>query len=126
MPTTVKDLLSAARASVPAIAPLEATTLVTTAGAVIVDVRDGTEVAASGKIKGALAISRGLLEFRADPELPTHDPMLRKDRPVILYCGSGGRAALAGMTLLDLGFSDVRNAGGFKELVAAGLPTEPV
>jgi rhodanese-related sulfurtransferase len=126
MPTTVKDLLSAARAAVPAIAPLEATTLVTTAGAVIVDVRDGTEVAASGKIKGALAISRGLLEFRADPELPTHDPMLRKDRPVILYCGSGGRAALAGMTLLDLGFSDVRNAGGFKELVAAGLPTEPV
>lgn len=98
--------------------------MVKTADAVIVDVRDGTEVAASGKIKGALAISRGLLEFKADPDLPTHDPALRKDRPVILYCGSGGRAALAGKALLDLGFLDVRNAGGFKELVAAGLPTE--
>src|SRR6202161_259317 len=125
MPTTVKDLLSAARAAVPAISPAEVASMVRTADAVGVDVRDGTEVAASGKIKGALAISRGLLEFKADPELPTHDPALRKDRPVILYCGSGGRAALAGKTLLDLGFSDVRNAGGFKELAAAGLPTEP-
>src|ERR1700684_342538 len=120
MPTTVKDLLSAARVAVPTISPADATDLVKTADAVIVDVRDGTEVAASGKIKGALAISRGLLEFRADPDLPTHDPALRRDRPVILYCGSGGRAALAGKTLVDLGFSDVRNAGGFKGLVEAG------
>jgi rhodanese-related sulfurtransferase len=125
MPTTVKDLLATARAAVPAIAPADAANLVATKDAVVVDVRDGTEVAASGKIKGALAISRGLLEFRADPDLLTHDAALRKDRPVILYCGSGGRAALAGKTLLDLGFTDVRNAGGFKDLVAAGLPTEP-
>jgi rhodanese-related sulfurtransferase len=125
MPTTVKDLLAAARAAVPAITPAEAADLVKNASALIVDVRDGTEVAASGKIKGALAISRGLLEFRADPDLPTHDPALRKDRPVILYCGSGGRAALAGKTLLDMGFADVRNAGGFKAMVDAGLPTEP-
>jgi rhodanese-related sulfurtransferase len=125
MPTTVKDLLSAARAVVPAIAPADAADLVKTRQAVIVDVRDGTEVAASGKIKGALAISRGLLEFRADPDSPNHEPALRKDRPVILYCGSGGRAALAGKTLLDMGFTDVRNAGGFAALAAAGLPTEP-
>jgi rhodanese-related sulfurtransferase len=99
--------------------------LVKTADAVLVDIRDGTEVAGSGKIKGALTISRGLLEFKADPDLPTHEPALRKDRPVILYCASGGRAALAGKMLLDLGFSDVRNAGGFKDLAGAGLPTEP-
>lgn len=125
MPTTVKDLMAAARAAVPAISASEAADLVKTSDAVIVDVRDGTEVAASGKIKGALAISRGLLEFRADPALPTREPALRQDRPVILYCGSGGRAALAGKTLLDLGFKDVRNAGGFKDLVAGGMPTEP-
>ncbi|HEX3400850.1 MAG TPA: DUF3096 domain-containing protein [Acetobacteraceae bacterium] len=34
--------------------------------------------------------------------------------------GSGGRAALAGKTLLDLGFKDVRNLGGFKDWVNAG------
>jgi rhodanese-related sulfurtransferase len=78
-------------------------------------------VAASGKIKGALAVSQS----RADPDLPTHEPELRKDRPVILYCDSGGRAALAGKTPLDMGFADVRNAGGFKALADAGLPTGP-
>lgn len=110
MPTTTKDLLAAARAVVPAITPTEAADLVATKDAVIVNIRDGTEIAASGKVKGALAISRGLLEFRADPDLPTHEPALRKDRPVVLYCGSGGRAALAGKTLLDLGFKDVRDS----------------
>src|ERR1700677_3142538 len=125
MPTTVKDMLSAARAAVPAITPADAADLVKNADALVVDVRDGTEVAASGKVTGALAISRGLLEFRADPDLPTHDPALRKDRPVILYCGSGGRAALAGKTLLDMGFKDVRNVGGFKDLVQAGWPADP-
>jgi rhodanese-related sulfurtransferase len=124
MPTTVKDMLFAARAAVPEITPTDAADLVANADALVVDVRDGTEVAASGKVKGALAISRGLLEFRADPEMPTHDPALRKDRPVILYCGSGGRAALAGKTLLDMGFLDVRNVGGFKRLVDAGWSVE--
>ena len=125
MPTTVKDMLAAARAAVPAISPAEAADLVKTADALIVDVRDGTEVATSGKAKGALAVSRGLLEFKADASLPTHDPALRNDRPVILYCGSGGRAALAGKTLVDLGFTDVRNVGGFKGLVDAGWEVEP-
>jgi rhodanese-related sulfurtransferase len=125
MPTTVKEMLAAARAAVPAISPADAADLVKTADALVVDVRDGTEVAASGKVKGALAVSRGLLEFKADPNLPTHDANLRKDRPVILYCGSGGRAALAGKTLVDLGFTDVRNVGGFKGLVEAGWEVEP-
>jgi rhodanese-related sulfurtransferase len=125
MPTSVKELLSAARTAVPAITPADAADLVKNADALLIDVRDGTEVAASGKIKGALPISRGLLEFRADPAVPTHDPALRKDRPVILYCGSGGRAALAGKTLVDMGFQDVRNAGGFKDLVQAGWTVEP-
>jgi rhodanese-related sulfurtransferase len=125
MAITVKDMLSAARAAVPAISPAEAAEMVKSADALIVDVRDGTEVAASGKAKGALAISRGLLEFKADSALPTHEPALRKDRPVILYCGSGGRAALAGKTLVDMGFTDVRNVGGFKALVDAGWEVEP-
>ena len=125
MPTTVKDMLAAARAAVPAITPAEAADLVKTADALIVDVRDGTEVAASGKVKGAKAISRGLLEFKADADLPTHDTALRKDRPMILYCGSGGRAALAGKALVDMGYTDVRNVGGFKGLVDAGWEVEP-
>jgi rhodanese-related sulfurtransferase len=125
MPTTIADMLAAARAAVPAITPAEAADLVRTKDALLVDVRDGTEVKASGKAKGAVAVSRGLLEFRADPSSPNHDPAFRADRPIVLYCGSGGRAALAGKTLKDLGFTDVRNLGGFKDWVAGGGEVEP-
>ncbi|MFL5285812.1 MAG: rhodanese-like domain-containing protein [Rhodopila sp.] len=124
MPTSTKEMLSAAHAVVPSITPQDAAELVKTKGAVVVDIRDGTEVAASGKVQGALTISRGLLEFRADPEMPTHEKALQKDKPVILYCGSGGRAALAGKTLREMGYTDVRNAGGFKGLVAGGWAVE--
>ncbi|HTC10580.1 MAG TPA: rhodanese-like domain-containing protein [Acetobacteraceae bacterium] len=125
MANSIADMLAAARAAVPAITPAEAADLVRTKDALLVDVRDGTEVKASGKAKGAVAVSRGLLEFRADPASPNHDPAFRTDRPLILYCGSGGRAALAGKTLQDLGFTDVRNVGGFKDWVAAGGEVEP-
>jgi rhodanese-related sulfurtransferase len=119
MAISAKDMLAAANAAVPSITPTETAKLMA-AGALVVDVRDGTEVAASGKVKGASTVSRGLIEFRADPDLPTHDPAFRKDRTVILYCGSGGRAALAGKTLKDMGYSDVRNLGGFKDWVESG------
>jgi rhodanese-related sulfurtransferase len=125
MATSVNDMLAAARAVVPAITPAEAMELVRSKDALLVDVRDGTEVAASGKAKGAVAVSRGLLEFRADPSSSTRDPAFRTDRPVILYCGSGARAALAGKMLHELGYTDVRNLGGFKDWVAAGGAVEP-
>ncbi len=126
MAITYKDMVAAANAVVPAVTAAEAARLVEQAGAVIVDVRDGTEVKASGKAKGAVAIPRGSLESRADPESPNHNPALRKDRPVILYCAGGGRAALAGKTLREMGYTDVRNLGGFKDWVAGGGAVEAV
>ena len=53
-----------------------------------------------------------MLEFRADPDASQHEPEFRKDRPVIVYCASGGRSALAGKMLQDLGYSEVYNLGG--------------
>jgi len=124
MPTSVKEMMAAANAAVRRLTPAETRDMVDK-GALVVDVRDAAEVAASGKIKGAVAVSRGLLEFRADPEMPSHNPAFQKDRPVVLYCGGGGRAALAGKTLQEMGYQSVYNGGGFKELAEAGLGTEP-
>ena len=45
-------------------------------------------------------------------------------KPVILYCGSGGRSALAGKTLKDLGYAEVYNLGAFKDWVEAGGAVE--
>ena len=67
----------------------------------------------------------GCWNFRADPESPYHNPAFQKDKTVLVYCASGGRSALSGKTLKDLGYRSVYNAGGFKELADAGLDTEP-
>ena len=125
MPKTVKDLLAEANASIQKLSPAEAGEKIRSGDVLVLDVRDAAEVQQSGKIKGALNVSRGLLEFRADPDSPYHDPAFDRDRTVILYCASGGRSAMAGKTLRDLGYRDVRNLGAFKDAAAAGLETEP-
>jgi rhodanese-related sulfurtransferase len=90
----------------------------------VLDVRDGTEVAATGKIAGALHVSRGLLEFRADPDSPAHDKNFNEDKTILVYCGSGGRAALSGKLLKDMGYDHVYNLGGFKDWVDSGGEVE--
>lgn len=122
MTTSVKELLAAANAAVPRVTREEAAALIQ-GGALVVDVRDAPELKA-GKIAGAAHVSRGMLEFRADPESPYHDPAFRRDRTVILYCASGGRSALAGKALQDLGYADVRNLGAFKDWAEAGGAVE--
>jgi rhodanese-related sulfurtransferase len=118
-------MLSGANEAVPKISAEEAHELINGRDALLLDVRDATELQPAGRLKGALNVSRGMLEFRADPEGSYHDLELREERPVVLYCASGGRSALAGMTLQEMGYAEVYNLGGFKDAVEAGFPTEP-
>ena len=124
MALSVKQMMEAANAVVPKITPQQTREMMAKGNTLVVDVRDGTEVAQSGKIKGAVHVSRGLLEFRADPDSPMHDKNFSRDKTVVLYCGSGGRAALAGKLLKDMGYGEVYNAGGFKDWVDSGGAVE--
>ncbi len=126
MPKSVKEMLAEANAVVPRISREEAEALLKSADVLIVDVRDPPELAAAGKVAGAVNVSRGMLEFRADPESPYHDKRFSKDKPVIVYCASGGRAALAGKALTELGYKDVRNLGAFKDWAESGGAVEKV
>jgi rhodanese-related sulfurtransferase len=126
MPTSVKEMLAAANAAVPRIGREEAAALIAGGDVLVVDVRDAPELLASGKVAGAVHVSRGMLEFRADPESPYHDPAFDRDRTVIVYCASGGRSALAGKALQDLGYRDVRNLGAFKDWAEGGGPVERI
>lgn len=119
MALTVKDMIEAANAVIPRVDIDEARRLIGE-GALVIDVRDAPEVETSGKVAGAKHVSRGMLEFRADPGTPYHVPDFRKDRPVILYCASGGRSALSGKVLRDMGYEQVFNLGPFKGWVEAG------
>jgi rhodanese-related sulfurtransferase len=124
MATSVKQLLAEANAAVPRIAPAQAKELIANGEAVVVDVRDALELRNTGKVAGALHIPRGLLEFQADPEAPAHNKALDKAKTVIVYCASGGRSALAGKTLKDMGYGQVLNGGGFNDLAQAGVAIE--
>ena len=124
MPATVKQLMDEANAVVPKITMEEAKALIAGGNAVVVDVRDSAELAQTGKIKGALHIPRGSLEFRADATTSYHDPNLDPGKTVIVYCAAGSRAALAGKSLKDMGYADVRNLGGFKDWADAGGEVE--
>jgi rhodanese-related sulfurtransferase len=125
MPTSVKELLAEANAVVPRLSPAQALEKMKSGNVLVVDVRDAPEAQLTGKLHGAVNVSRGMLEFRADAEMPSHDPAFQKQKTVLVYCASGGRSALAGKLLKDMGYSEVYNIGGFKELADAGLPTEP-
>jgi len=85
------------------------------ADVVLVDVRDTVEREQDGIIPGSIHVPRGLLEFQADPESPVHVSEMQPHRRIILYCGTGGRSALAAKTLLDMGYPDVASlAGGYE------------
>jgi rhodanese-related sulfurtransferase len=124
MATSLKQMMEAANAAVPKITPEKAREMIGNGNALVVDVRDAPEVEKSGKIAGALHVSRGMLEFRADPESPYHDKNFTKDKTVMLYCASGGRSALAGKLLKDMGYSQVYNIGAFKDWAESGGAVE--
>lgn len=120
MPASVKQMIEAANAAVPRVTPAQAKEMIAKGNTLVVDVRDAAEVANSGKVAGAVHVSRGMLEFRADPESPAHDKAFDRNKTVIVYCASGGRSALSGKVLKDFGFADVFNLGAFKDWVDSG------
>lgn len=119
-----KDYLSEANALVERVSVEEGIDLHKNKGAIFVDVRDSAAIAESGTINGALRIPRGFIEFAADPDSPFHNAALNRGATIILVCGAGGQAALAGKTLKEMGYESVRNIGGFADWRDAGGETE--
>lgn len=117
---SAKDFLTEANAVVPRISGVEALGHYGKDDAVFIDVRDSKDIANSGTIKGALRIPRGFIEFAADDTMPYHHKELSRDKSIYLVCAAGGQAALAGKTLLDMGYSKVTNIGGISEWKEAG------
>ena len=95
--------------------------------AVIVDIRDKEERTQNGAIPGSQHVSRGMLEFAADPTLPYHRDFFQPDQRIILHCASGGRSALGAKVLKDMGYANVAHLEtGFKGWKEAGAPIEQV
>ena len=121
MSRTALELVTEARAQLENLSPRDAMSEVASGRAVLLDVREPVEW--EHYIAGAVQVPRGLLEFAADPSSPRHKPELDPARRVIVYCRSGARAVLAGVTLKTLGYQDVANLdGGLTAWKEAGLP----
>lgn len=79
---------------------------------VLIDIREPAEFQ-RGHIPGAMIIPRGLLEFEILPALERRGPGTPPDAcDIVLYCGTGGRSALAAKSLDAMGFKNVRSMDG--------------
>ena len=131
MPSSVREMLAEANAAVPRLNPAETRDMIGKGNVLIVDVRDAPAV------QRELSISKSQYYREHDHAVAALAVILveggveqvggrvQGDKTVLVYCASGGRSALSGKTLKDLGYQSVYNAGGFKELADAGLETEP-
>lgn len=118
MNMTALDFVAAAKQTITEIDPQQASAAL--ADSTVLDVREPAEFAA-GHLPGAINIPRGLLEFKIAglPELAD------RQKPLIVYCQTGGRSALATEVLNKMGYSTaVSMAGGFKAWSEAGCPVD--
>src|SRR5216684_2706362 len=95
---TVQVMLAEAEAQVPRISPEEAKRLLGRTDVLFLDVRE--------------------------PASPLHDKAFDQAKTVVAYCASGGRSALVGKTLKEMGYANVKNLGGFKGWLDAGGEVE--
>lgn len=115
-----KQMLAEANAAIETVSVQDLPYLMEAGDVVLVDVRETVERESDGAIPGSIHVPRGLLEFKADPDSPVYNDEIDPEDRLILYCGTGGRSALAAKTLLDMGYSDVSSlAGGYAAWRAA-------
>jgi rhodanese-related sulfurtransferase len=125
-PTTLDELLSAAREPLDRVDPQSAQAAVQH-GATLIDIRTDSLITRDGVVPDAIIIPRNVLEWRLAPDSAHRHPRAPGvDDHVILMCDEGYASSLAAATLQQLGFSRATDLdGGFQAWRAAGLPVEP-
>jgi rhodanese-related sulfurtransferase len=108
------------------IAPTEAVARAARGELTLIDVRELAELKSSGKAKGALHMPLSLVGVKGNPKAPDCPAELSVDKPVAVYCASGGRSGMAAGALLQHGYKTVYNLGGLSDWVAGGGAVERV
>tara|TARA_Y100001980_G_C14263918_1_gene104380 strand:- start:23 stop:409 length:387 start_codon:yes stop_codon:yes gene_type:complete len=122
---SLDDYLKEANELVPRLSYEQTMDLITNNDTVIIDVREESEVINYGLIKEAINIPRGLIEFKLSPNSPNNPVQIKENTNILVYCAGGYRSALAGKTLMELGFPHVFNIGGFNEWINSGGEIQP-
>jgi len=116
MAKTFRQMVAEARSEVNVVSPQDAQQkMQQDSKALVVDVREPTDLNPLGVIPGAVNVPLGVLPLRADQELPERLREMKlqnRDAQVITTCGGGGQAALAAKLLKDMGFNKVAMIDG--------------
>ena len=116
------DLVKEAKQQIENLTPAQVKEELDKGNVTLIDIRESEELKQNGKIPGSFHAPRGMLEFYADPSLPYHKPEFKKDERIILHCASGGRSALAAVTLKQMGYEKVGHLdGGLTAWKEAGM-----
>ena len=122
MSKNIGSLLEEANSIIKTIAVNEAKSLHGKDGIIFLDVRETGELLKTGKIKGAIHIPRGFLEFEIENYLQGS-----YDSTIIVVCAAGSRSLLAAKVLKDMGVSNPLNLeGGMHAWIDSGYETEEV
>jgi rhodanese-related sulfurtransferase len=120
-----KQLLAEAEAQIVTLSVPDAIAEHGKADTVFVDLRDPREMEREGKMPGAFACTRGMLEFWIDPESPYAKPIFAEPKKFVFFCAGGWRSALAAKTAQEMGLENVAHIdGGFGAWKKAGGPVE--
>lgn len=120
-----KQLLAEANAMIETLPVDQAVALHGRPDVVFVDLRDPREMEREGRMPGAFACTRGMLEFWIDPESPYAKPIFTEDKQFVFFCAGGWRSALAARTAQEMGLEKVAHVdGGFSAWKTVGGPIE--
>jgi rhodanese-related sulfurtransferase len=108
----IKAMVAEANAQIETMTPQQVMDAAAKGDVVIVDIRDPREIERDGRIPGAFACTRGMLEFWIDPQSPYAKPAFQQDKKYIFHCAGGLRSALAAKTADDMGLKPVAHMGG--------------
>jgi sulfur dioxygenase len=107
---TVQDLVAAAKQQITEVAVEKSKQLIAQGNITIIDTREENEYDA-GHLNKAILLPRGVLEFK----IGTIPELADKNKPVLIYCRTGGRSSLAALSMKTLGYTNVLSlAGGYE------------
>ncbi|MGV7219764.1 rhodanese-like domain-containing protein, partial [Bradyrhizobium sp. UFLA05-112] len=87
----IKALIDEANAEIETLSAKDAIEISKNGDVVIVDIRDPREIERDGRIPGAFACTRGMLEFWIDPQSPYAKPIFQEDKKFVFHCAGGLR-----------------------------------
>ena len=124
--TDIQKLLQEANDCVPRLSFEEANNIISTMDTLIIDVRETSEIEATGLIKNAVNIPKSIIDTNFDHSLIKDHLNNNEDVTILVYCAVGVRSALVGHKLIKNGYKKVLNLGGFVEWSLFNGPIEPI